>query len=67
MGLHLGDHMFYIGLDRKKKHETIFLYETTRQIALIFGMTHHLVDPIKFVQMMHLGQKLLRRGGHIFT
>ena len=35
--------MFYIGLYRIK-HEKIFLSETTRPIALIFGMYHHLVD-----------------------
>ena len=36
-------HMFYIGLYREK-HEKIFLSETTRFRALIFGMLHHLVD-----------------------
>ena len=35
--------MFNIGLDRENM-EKIFLTETTRQIALIFGMKHHLVD-----------------------
>ena len=35
--------MFYIGLYREK-HENIFLSETTRPRALIFGMKHHLVD-----------------------
>ena len=30
-------HMFYIGLYREK-HEKIFMSETTRPIALIFGM-----------------------------
>ena len=28
----------------KKKHEKIFLSETIRPRALIFGMSHHLVD-----------------------
>ena len=36
-------HMFYIGLYREK-HENIFLSETIRPRALIFGMKHHLVD-----------------------
>ena len=35
--------MFYIGLYRKQ-HEKIFLSETTRPRALIFGRKHHLVD-----------------------
>ena len=35
--------MFYIGFNREK-HEKIFLSETTRPRALIFGMKHHLVD-----------------------
>ena len=34
--------MFYIGLYREN-HEKIFLSETTRRRALIFGMKHHLV------------------------
>ena len=34
-------HMFYIGLYREQ-HEKIFLSETTRPIALIFGMEYHL-------------------------
>ena len=32
--------MLYIGLNREK-HEKIFLSETTRSRALIFGMKHH--------------------------
>ena len=36
--------MLYIGLDREK-HEKIFLSETIRPRAMIFGMyRHHLVD-----------------------
>ena len=35
--------MFYIGLYREQ-HEKIFLSETTRPRALIFGMYYHLVD-----------------------
>ena len=35
--------MFYIGLYREQ-HEQIFLSETTRPRALIFGMENHLVD-----------------------
>ena len=34
--------MFYIGLYREQ-HEKIFLFETTRPRALIFGMWYHLV------------------------
>ena len=32
-----GGHMFYIGL-YMEQHEKIFLFETTRPKALIFGM-----------------------------
>ena len=42
MGLPLGSqvlHRLLLG-----KHEKIFLSETTRPRALIFGMKHHLVD-----------------------
>ena len=35
--------MFYIGLYREQ-HEKIFLSETTRPRAMIFGMKHHLVN-----------------------
>ena len=35
--------MLYIDLYREK-HEKIFLSETTRPRALIFGMKHHLVN-----------------------
>ena len=35
--------MLYIGLNREK-HEKIFLSETIRPRALIFGMKHHIVD-----------------------
>ena len=35
--------MFYIGLYRGK-HEQIFLAETTRHRAWIFGMEHYLID-----------------------
>ena len=38
-----GGHRFYIGFYREK-NEKIFLSETTRLWALIFGMKHHLVD-----------------------
>ena len=34
--------MLYTGLNREK-HEKIFLSETIRPRALIFGMKHHLV------------------------
>ena len=36
-------HMFYIVLYREK-HEKIFLSETKRPRALIFGMKHHIVN-----------------------
>ena len=35
--------MLYIGLNREK-HENIFLSETIKHRAMIFGMQHHLVD-----------------------
>ena len=35
--------MFYIGLYREN-HEKIFLSDTTRHRAFIFGMKHHLVN-----------------------
>ena len=35
--------MFYIGLYREQ-HEKIFLSETTRIRALVFGMWYHLAD-----------------------
>ena len=35
--------MFYIG-SYGEKHKKIYLSETTRSRALIFGMKHHLVD-----------------------
>ena len=35
--------MFYLGLYRGK-HGKLFLSETIRPRALIFGMRHHLVD-----------------------
>ena len=35
--------MLYIDLYREK-HEKIFMSETTKHRALIFGMKHHLVD-----------------------
>ena len=38
-----GGHRFYIGL-YMEKNEKIFLSETTRPKALVFGMKHHLVD-----------------------
>ena len=38
-----GGHMLYIDLYREK-HENIFLSETTRPKAFIFGMKHHLVN-----------------------
>ena len=35
--------MLYIDINREK-HEKIFLSETIRPRAMIFGMLHHLVD-----------------------
>ena len=57
--------MFYIDLYREK-HEVIFLSETTRPRALIFGMKHHLVDFYQ-VQIIPLGPKMaLPRGSHVY-
>ena len=50
--------MPYIGLNREK-HEKIFLSESIRPRAMIFGMEHHLVD-------FPLGQKWPSPWGHIF-
>ena len=50
--------MLYIGLNRKK-HEKIFLSETFRPRAMIFGMKHHLEDYVP-------GAKMAPPGGHIF-
>ena len=59
-------YIFNIGLYREK-HEKIFLSETVRPRALIFGMNHHLVDLFtKFIQIMPLGPKLPRTGDHMF-
>ena len=57
--------MLYIDLYREK-HENIFLSETTRPRALIFGMKHHLVDSYQVVQIIPLGPKMARHGGHMF-
>ena len=41
--------------------------ETTRPRALVFGMQHRLEDSTKVVQIIPLGQKWVRPGGHMFT
>ena len=52
-----GGHMFYIGLYREK-YEKIFLSETIRLRALIFGKYHHLVDLYQvFFKLCPWGQK----------
>ena len=48
--------MFYIGLYREK-HEQIFLSETIRPRALIFGMKHSLVDLYQVFPIKTLGLK----------
>ena len=53
--------MFYIGL-YMEKHEKIFLSETIRLIALIFGMKHHLVDSTKYIPGAKYG---LPQGSHV--
>ena len=55
-GAHSRGHMFYIGLYRIK-HEKIFLSETIRLRALIFGMQHHLVDFFQVCSNNALGTK----------
>ena len=52
--------MLYIGLNREK-HEKIFLSETTRPRAMIFGMYHP--SPCGLCPW---GRKWPRPGGHIF-
>ena len=49
-------HMFYIGLHRDK-HEKIFMSETVRLRALIFGMWHHLVDLYQVCSNNAIGAK----------
>ena len=36
--------MFYVGLYRENVKKKIFLSETTRPSALLFGMQYHLVE-----------------------
>ena len=58
--------MFYIGLYRQK-HEKIFLSETIRPRALIFGIKHHLVDLYQFCSNHATGVKIGPvPGGHMF-
>ena len=54
--------MFYIGLYREQ-HEKIFLSETTRPRALIFGMLDHLVNLYQVVQIIALGPKMAQPLG----
>ena len=49
--------MFYIGLYREK-HGKIFLCETIRPRALIFGMKHVLVDLYQVCSNYALGPKM---------
>ena len=49
--------MFYIGLYREK-HEKIFLSETIRHRALIFGMYHDLVDLYQVCSNYATGAKI---------
>ena len=54
--------MLYIGLYREN-HEKIFLSETTRPRALIFGMKHYLVDLQKVCSNYTPGAKNGTPGG----
>ena len=57
--------MFYSLIYRK--HENIFLSETTRTRALIFGMQHHLVDLYQFCSIYVPGAKMGLPRGHMFN
>ena len=61
-------HMFFIGLIIWGKHEKIFLSETTRPRALIFGMWHLLVDLYQVCSnyVLSLGPKMTPPRGHMF-
>ena len=50
-------HIFYIGLYREI-HQKIFLSETIRLRALIFGLWHHLVDLYQVFSNYALGVKM---------
>ena len=52
--------MLYIGLFREK-HENIFLSETTRPGAMIFGMKHYLV----VLKLYPWRQRWPHPGGHM--
>ena len=56
--------MFYIVLYREK-HENI-LSETTRPGALIFGMSHHLVNLCQVCSIHMLGAKMARPRGLMY-
>ena len=59
--------MLYIGLYREQ-HEKIFLSETTRPRALLFGMKHHLVDLYQVCSNYSPGAKIgLASGVTCFT
>ena len=58
-------HMFCIDLYREKRQK-IFLSETKRPRALIFGMKHHLVDIYQVCSdYAPWGQKWACPGGHM--
>ena len=58
-------HMLYIGLCWEK-HETIFLSETTRPRALIFGMKHQLVNLYQICSNYIPGTKMASaEGSHV--
>ena len=60
-----GSHVLHIGLNREQ-HEKIFLSETTRPRALIFGMKRIIWwTSTKFVQIRPLGPKMaMPQGSH---
>ena len=58
-------YMFYIGL-YMENHKKIFLSETTRSRALIFGMKHHLVNLYKVCSNYIPGAKIgPPQGSHV--
>ena len=57
----LWGHMFYIGLF-KKKHEKIFVSETTRPRALMFGIKHHLANLCQVCSNYIPGANMARPG-----
>ena len=55
-------HMVYIGL-YKENMQKIFLSETTKARALLFGSKHHLVSLYKVCSNNAIGAKIVPLGG----